>query len=485
MELPVQFEKEMKSLLGEEYSSWLQSFEKENTCFRGLRVNTMKISPVEFLRKSFFALRPVPWTGNGFYLEGEERASRHPYYAAGLYYLQEPSAMTPAAALPVEEGDRVLDLCAAPGGKATELAARLRGTGLLVANDLSNSRAKALLKNLELFGAGNILVTSESPEKLNTWFEGFFDKILIDAPCSGEGMFRKEPSMMRDWEEKGPDYYRQIQKEIVLQAARLLRPGGLLLYSTCTFSVKENEETLLTLLRSEYGFRMLPLALPEAVSEYGFAPGRPELISSEAKGEGLTEEEEKGLRLAVRLYPHRIEGEGHFAALLQKGEKVQEEKTPCRKKGKSGRQNSMAGGNLPESFREFTSLLKMSLDERRISFHDGRLYYLPEELAAENIRGLRFLRTGLYLGEIKGKHFEPSQALAMFLKKEEVKRVLDFPAEDERALRYLKGESLEVEDIADSEEKGWTLVCVDGFPLGWGKLADGRLKNKYYPGWRW
>lgn len=145
----------------------------------------------------------------------------------------------------------------------------------------------------------------------------------------------------------------------------------------------------------------------------------------------------------------------------------------------------MAGGNLPESFREFTSLLKMSLDERRISFHDGRLYYLPEELAAENIRGLRFLRTGLYLGEIKGKHFEPSQALAMFLKKEEVKRVLDFPAEDERALRYLKGESLEVEDIADSEEKGWTLVCVDGFPLGWGKLADGRLKNKYYPGWRW
>lgn len=400
--------------------------------------------------------------------------------------------MTPAAALPVEKGDRVLDLCAAPGGKATELAARLGGTGLLAANDLSNSRAKALLKNLELFGAGNILVTSESPEKLCSWFEGFFDKILIDAPCSGEGMFRREPSMIRDWEEKGPDYYSQIQKEIVLQAARLLRPGGLLLYSTCTFSVKENEETVLTLMRTDPGFEMLPLALPEPASAYGFAPGRPDLISPEAAGAGLTEEEHTRLRLAARLYPHRVDGEGHFAALLRKKDETPEEyhgqphkRRNAEAAGRGGQRKRESREKTPECFREFISLLGKPLDESRIRLHDGRLYYLPEALASENIRGLRFLRTGLYLGEIKGTRFEPSQAWAMTLKKEEFPNSLDFSSSDERVLRYLKGESLEVEDLAGAKKKGWCLICVDGFPLGWGKLADGRLKNKYYPGWRW
>ncbi len=195
LRLPESFLQEMRELLGDAYTAWEKSYEKSEG-YRGLRVNTGKLCPKEFQALSAFSLRPVPWTKNGFYLEGQEQASRHPYYAAGLYYLQEPSAMTPAACLPIEEGDRVLDLCAAPGGKATELAAKLHGTGVLVANDISNSRAKALLKNLELFGAGNILVTSETPERLLQYFEGWFDKILVDAPCSGEGMFRKEPSMV-------------------------------------------------------------------------------------------------------------------------------------------------------------------------------------------------------------------------------------------------------------------------------------------------
>ena len=508
MNLPERFTEEMKRLLGGEYSAWLESFQtggqdEEGTsgegrpeaddAFRGLRVNTRKLSPQEFLGRAPFSLRPVPWTENGFYLEGGGRASRHPYYAAGLYYLQEPSAMVPAAALPIERGDRVLDLCAAPGGKATELAARLAGTGLLVANDLSNSRAKALLKNLELFGAENILVTSESPERLARYFEGFFDKILIDAPCSGEGMFRKNPSMTRDWEEKGPDYYARIQKEITAQAARLLRPGGLLLYSTCTFSVKENEETILSLLRTAPGFRVLPLALPDTAKHYGFAPGRPDLISREAAGEGLTEEEWTGLTLAARLYPHRVEGEGHFAALLQKKETEAEEAAESPEKlrndggGRKGRAagHAQAGKALSESFREFEKSLRKPLEEDRIRSYDGRLYYLPEALLSRNIRGLRFLRTGLYLGEEKGNRFEPSQALAMALKKEDFDGTIDFPSEDERAIRYLKGETLDVEDLADAGGKGWRLVCVDGFPLGWGRLAGGRLKNKYYPGWRW
>lgn len=536
MELPGKFTEEMKELLGGEFSAWLKSFEREEgsspssgqaaasgsrESLRGLRVNTLKTEPEAFRKRFSSLLRSVPWTKNGFYIEGDQKASKHPYYAAGLYYLQEPSAMTPAAALPIEEGDRVLDLCAAPGGKSTELAARLLGTGLLVANDISNSRAKALLKNLELFGAENILVTSESPDRLCSYFEGFFDKILIDAPCSGEGMFRKAFSMVRDWKEKGPDYYAQLQKEIVSQAARLLRPGGLLLYSTCTFSVKENEETVLTLLRSEPGFRVLPLALPRPAEEYGFAPGRPDLVSD---GSPPSAEEAAQLRLAARLYPHRIDGEGHFAALLQKqGAAARGRNTECRaaecgtagRKAAEYRAEERRESGLPEEWREFSRLLRRPFDERRIRLYDGRLYLLPEELLARNIRGLRFLRTGLLLGEMKGKHFEPSQALAMSLRREEFAAPLDFSLEDERVLRYLKGETLDVEEKEASERAedaaeelsgsqikkkksgqkkkdkdkdkagSWRLVCVDGFPLGWGKLSNGMLKNKYYPGWRW
>ena len=485
MRLPDAFTEEMKRHLGGEYSAWLESFHQgETENFRGLRVNTLKTAPEDFVRRSPFRLRPVPWTENGFYIESGERASRHPYYAAGLYYLQEPSAMTPAAVLPVEKGDRVLDLCAAPGGKATELAAKLQGTGLLAANDISNSRAKALLKNLELWGAGNILVASESPERLCSYFEGYFDKILVDAPCSGEGMFRKEPSMVRDWEEKGPSFYAGLQREIVSQAARLLRPGGLLLYSTCTFSVKENEETVLSLLRMEPGFRVLPLPLPEGEEKPDFAPGRPDLVSGDVPGGALTEEEKRQLSLAARLYPHRIGGEGHFTALLQKKGTETEKRSPAKEKGR--RKKDGSGKALPECWTEFAKTLKRPLDESRIRLYEDRLYLLPEELVRQNIRGLRFLRTGLYLGEIKGKRFEPSQALAMWLRKEEAALSVDFPAEDGRVIRYLKGETLDVEDLSlPPKASGWVLVCVDGFPLGWAKLSGGMLKNKYYPGWRW
>ena len=488
MQLPEEFLREMKELLGGEYEDWLKSFE-ETKGFRGLRINRLKAEPADFSEQAPFSLRPVPWTENGYYIEGEERASRHPWYAAGRYYLQEPSAMTPAACLPVEEGDRVLDLCAAPGGKATELAAKLQGTGILVANDISNSRAKGLLKNLELFGAGNILVTSETPERLCLYFEGWFDKILVDAPCSGEGMFRKEPAMVRDWQEKGPSFYAPIQKEILLQAARLLRPGGLLLYSTCTFSVRENEESVLTLLRREPGFEVLPLPVPG--DELGFAPGRPDLVK-----EPLSTEEHEGLRRAVRLYPHRLSGEGHFTALLRKKEN-KEGALKEEHQSLAGKERSFGEPKtLPSEWEEFSKGFrfpgKAKDNEREKLFHrerlrlyEGRLYALPEALTARNIRGLRFLRTGLYLGEVLKKRFEPSPALAMYLRKDEWGLCVDLDGEDERVIRYLKGETLDVEDLTEDRAKGWCLVCVDGSPLGWGKLSNGSLKNKYYPGWRW
>ena len=242
MALPEEFQNRMREMLGVEYEAFMASYEEPRQY--GLRVNTLKISPEEFERISPFEIKKIPWVTNGYYYNEGISPAKHPYYAAGLYYLQEPSAMAPASRLPVEPGDRVLDLCAAPGGKSTELAARLRGQGLLVANDISNSRAKALLHNLELFGASNILVANETPARLAEAFAGYFDKILVDAPCSGEGMFRKAPEVAASWSLQRVDFFAGQQRAIMESAVRMLRPGGMLLYSTCTFSAEENEGTV-------------------------------------------------------------------------------------------------------------------------------------------------------------------------------------------------------------------------------------------------
>lgn len=447
MRLPEAFVTSMQKMLGSEYDDYRACFEEPKV--QGLRVNTSKISVRDFLKITPFHLTPVPWTKNGFYYHGEEPVTRHPHYYAGLYYIQEPSAMLPASRLPIEPGDRVLDLCAAPGGKATELGARLSGMGLLVANDVSNSRAKGLLKNLELFGIGNMLVTSEAPEKLLQYFEGYFDKILIDAPCSGEGMFRRDPAMVKNWEEHGPEYYAGIQREIVKTAVKLLRPGGKLLYSTCTFSEMENEGTIRALLQLHPDMCLLPIEGYE-----GFSKGR--------------------LPGSVRIFPHKVQGEGHFAALLQKAETVQGEAF-CEKKQKVRK--------LPEELDAFLARIpKLKEKEEQIEIRENKAYLMPDALPG--IRGLRFLRTGLYLGECLKKRFEPSQALAMYLHMEDFPDTVSFSSEDSRTMRYLKGESVELTEAEAAGKKGWVLVGTDGFPLGWAKASNGMLKNKYYPGWR-
>ncbi len=459
MNLPETFVSKMKRLLGSDYENYKKCFDLPR--HYGLRVNTAKISVDEFLKIAPWPLRPVPWIENGFYYDGDVyQPARHPYYFAGLYYLQEPSAMTPANRLPIDPGDRVLDVCAAPGGKATELGARLNGTGILAANDLSSSRAKGLLKNLELFGIGNVLVLCEEPGKLVPCFQEYFDKILIDAPCSGEGMFRKDKKMIRAWEEHGPEYFSRIQKSIITQAARMLAPGGMLLYSTCTFDPEENEKTIEYLLQEYPEFQICDLR-PYA----GFSPGIPE----ETNGKN------PDLSRTVRIFPHRMEGEGHYLALLKKGgEQSRRPESVRTGKGK---------GKLPEELTEFFSLISREFDPARVEIRSGKVYYMPEGLPS--MKGIRFLRTGLLLGELKKNRFEPSQALAMNLKKAEYSYTLDFSVRDDRVVKYLKGETLDVEDLVSPKEKGWYLVCVDGYPLGFGKLANQTLKNKYLPGWRW
>lgn len=466
MQLPEDFLDSMKELLQDEYDEYIASFEKEYC--QGIRVNTSKISVDDFLELVPFELEPIPWVKNGFYVKQDMAVTRHPYYYAGLYYVQEPSAMLPASRLPVEEGDKVLDLCAAPGGKATELGSRLNGTGLLVANDISNSRAKGLLKNLELFGIANIMVCSETPEKLCRKYENYFDKILIDAPCSGEGMFRKDPAMVKSYLEHGPLYYAAIQKEIVEAALRMLKPGGKLLYSTCTFSLSEDEEIIQWVLENHREMRILPM---EGCK--GFCDGK-----------AINENEQ--LTGCIRIFPHRVNGEGHFAALLEKTDtSASEEFTEINyvnKKQKKENPN-ISNGKVPEAWKVFCEeYLERSVHWNHVICLEDRLYAMPENTEPE--KGIRYLRTGLYLGDLKKNRFEPGQAFAMYLKMQECKSSISLRADDERVIRYLKGETVELTEKESEGLKAWCLVCVDGYPLGWAKWVNGSLRNKYYSGWR-
>ena len=454
IKLPEKFEKRMRELLGTEYDAFAKGYETDHAA--GLRVNTMKLSPETFQSLAPVAVREIPWIKNGFYYDADvAQPAKHPYYFAGLYYIQEPSAMTPAAVLPVTPGERVLDLCAAPGGKSTELAAKLCGEGVLVSNDISNSRAKALLKNLELFGTKNAVIVSESPAKLAERFAGYFDKILVDAPCSGEGMFRKSPAIMKNWEQYGVEYYQKLQREILPSAVKMLRPGGMLLYSTCTFSPEEDEDTLAFLLR-EYP----ELSMAESPLSYeGFAPGRPEWADGPEE-----------IKNAIRIWPHKMEGEGHFVALLQKSMDAEESRYTT---------EYVKPVKLSDEAKEFLGRISLSLAPERIVAREERLYYLPKDLP--DLSGLRILRSGLLLGEMKKNRFEPSQALACALKMEEYDNCYNLTSEDADVIRYLKCETITAKTPV---KDGFVLVCVDGYPLGWGKAAKDVIKNKYLAGWR-
>jgi len=458
MDLPRQFIENMRSLLGDSsLQEYLDSFH-ENRLY-GLRINTLKISVEEFLKISPFKLTPIPWIENGFYYQEEDKPAKHPYYFAGLYYIQEPSAMTPANVLSVDSGDKVLDLCAAPGGKSTELGAKLRNTGLLMANDISNSRAKALLKNIEIFGIDNVCVLNEDPKRLAPKFNSFFDKILIDAPCSGEGMFRKDHKLIKSWEKSGPEVYAKIQRDIILCGADMLREGGKLLYSTCTFSKMEDEETVRFLLKQRPDMHLVHIEKSE-----GFCSGI------------AYDDELKAMHIerCLRLFPHRIKGEGHFIALFEK-EKKGIPTCPVQQKGLSKK--------LPKELEDFFVHAAFPLNPSAIEIRESYVYQHSPLMAS--IQGFRVMRNGLLLGELKKNRFEPSQALAMAMKSAQYDNVISLPAEDVRIIKYLKGETIDLPEFQKMNDKGWALMCVDGYPLGWGKYDGFSLKNKYLAGWRW
>ena len=382
--------------------------------------------------------------------------------------------MAPAPRLEVEPGERVLDLCAAPGGKSTELGARLKGRGLLVSNDISGPRMKGLLKNIEMFGITNAFLTNEEPERLARCFPEYFDKILVDAPCSGEGMFRKEPAMLEAWTPQKSQACAGMQAGILDGAVKMLRPGGLLLYSTCTFAPMENEGSISRILG-----RCPELEPEDMLPCEGFAPGVPEW------GDGLP-----GLEKSVRLWPHRIGGEGHYMALLRKRggdgpiQVAGEEQGKTRRKKRGSRKESGSAridGEQRRLLDDFFAHMDLPFGRDRLEVRGAMVYVLPE---AAIPRGLSFVRNGLLAGELKKGRFEPSQPLAMALAASQYDSCLNLAADDPRTARYLRGESLQTASGECVREKGWQLVCVDGYPLGWGKLVNGVLRNKYLSGWR-
>lgn len=508
--LPERYKENMKELLGEEYKEYLGCFEQPSQT--ALRINTLKIRPEEFQTISPFDLQQIAWTAKGFYYDAKKASpSGHPHYFAGLYYIQEPSAMIPASILPVEPGDKVLDLCAAPGGKATELAAKLQGRGMLLANDISVSRAMALAKNLQKTGAVNTVVTAETPEKLAMHLPVFFDKILIDAPCSGEGMFRRDPKMVKDWEEKGPSYYAPIQRQILQRAWEMLKPGGKMVYSTCTFSPQEDEGMIQWFLDTYPDMRIAP------VTRYpGFSEGRPDWIKAG----------DASLCHCIRIFPHRAQGEGHFAVLLEKKAAASAEEenltdiqdscsggvfterilnggagytcdsrtdTEDRQSGEQGssrsrgkKKNKKQKGNGNEKKTSDQNMGQVTEFMKDIHGLSGNIQIKKENAILlpvdwQALRGLRIITEGLLLGERKKQQFEPSVQLALAMTKDAYASCLDLPSEDERVLRYLKGETLQCEE----NYKGYVLLCTDGYPLGWCKgNGQGMLKNKYYAGWR-
>ena len=488
-QLPEAFKKWMESLLGEEYGSFLASYEEKRV--QGLRVNPLKTCEgVQKLEEEGFHLKKIPWTDEGYYYDTGERPGKHPYHEAGMYYIQEPSAMAVGELADAAGGERILDLCAAPGGKTTHIAGKMMGKGFLVSNEIHPARARILSQNVERMGIGNAIVVNEDSAALASRFPEFFDKIILDAPCSGEGMFRKDEEARNQWSQEHVNLCAERQTEILENAARMLRSGGRLVYSTCTFAPEENEQVLAGFLKSHWEFEMIR---PEGAWE-GFAPGCPQWAGAKAKPE-------QHLERAYRLWPHKIEGEGHFIAVMEKrgckteevpGEAGRQKKNRVREKTEKIEKD---GWKTYQIFCQET-LVKEAADgllgrqaEDYVLFGD-QLYLLPEGFRAaigeKGLSGLKVLRPGLHLGTFKKQRFEPSHALALYLKPKDAKLGISLsPDSGEGAQAYLKGSTLPAADLAEKAAKGWVLVSVGGCSLGWAKLSGGILKNHYPKGLRW
>ena len=423
--LPEAFLERMKHQLGEEFEDYLASLERPRAV--ALRFNPLKGDAPAMS----FVGNPVPWEPLGYYYDPDSRPGLHPFHEAGVYYLQEASAMSAVALLDPQPGERICDLCAAPGGKTSQIAGRMLGQGFLLCNEWSPKRAKILSRNMERMAVANCLVTNEDTAVLAKRFPGEFDRVLIDAPCSGEGMFRKEEAAVTDWSQETVELCARRQAQILHNGAQLVRPGGRLVYSTCTFAPEEDEMALAAFLDSHPDFE------PEAVDAPWFTP---------------TDYH------AFRLWPHKLLGEGHYAAVLR------------RKGDEAAVFTPVQGETLPKQWQNFAKELGIRLPPGKAVMFGPSLYWVP--VGMPKLDRLKVLRPGLELGVVKKDRFEPAHALALWLSA--CGNVQDYPADSEEMARYMHG------DVVPSDRKGWCLVTADGYSIGWGK-GDGRVLKNHYP----
>lgn len=459
MNLPIEFEKKMKAFLGNEWDDFLYSY--DNNRFQALRFNTLKVQSQEERMRILKVLgissdKRVSWADEAYYFDENVRPGKHPYHEMGLYYIQEPSAMSAAALLAPKPGMRVLDLCAAPGGKSTQLATYLGDSGLLVSNEINTQRSRILSQNIERMGIKNAIVTNEDSFVLASHFPGFFNAIQVDAPCSGEGMFRKLPEAVEQWSMENVAICAARQKEILDNAAVMLKPGGVIVYSTCTFSKEENEDVI----------------------EY-FLERHPDFTLEEME----------------RFWPHKVDGEGHFVAKLVRRGSVDTDLKADRKTKKNKNSKNRKNETKPALTEENMKLLSEFLDETisedmaawiknsRLVMFGEQLYRLPD--MEVDIKGLKVQRAGLHIGEFKKQRFEPSHSLALALKLSEAKNVVKLTWDDPQTTGFFNGQSVMLSDEQTAEcKKGWALVCVDGYTAGWGKVNGTQVKNHYPKGLR-
>lgn len=457
----------MQKLLQTEYEAFLQSYEKPLQ--KALRINPLKTSEEAFEAQVDWKLRPVPWEPMGRYYdatlkEEQDGPGKHPFHQAGVYYIQEPSAMAPVAYLDPQPGERILDLCAAPGGKTTQIGARMDGQGVLVCNEIHPARAKILSENIERFGIRNGYVCNETPQKLEKAFPEYFHRILVDAPCSGEGMFRKNEEAEVEWSPDVVEMCAGRQREILECAVHMLLPGGRLVYSTCTFAPAENEGNIQWLLDT---FPEMQLADTEKIA--GMEGGR----------EAFLQKGNPDITKTIRLWPHKVDGEGHFLAVLQKRE-LNTNKNAGKEKSKKNKDKRKQNGDSRQPIGEWQQFQKEALTidipERMLVFGE-QLYCTPDP--AIDIRGLKVLRPGLHLGTLKKNRLEPSHALALALTPKDVVHSCSFPADSTEIKNYLQGQT-----FSYTGENGWYLICVEGYSIGWGKCTGGTMKNHYPKGLR-
>lgn len=459
MNLPIEFEKKMKAFLGDEWDDFLYSY--DNNRFQALRFNTLKVQSQEERMRILKTLKissdkKVSWANEAYYFDENVRPGKHPYHEMGLYYIQEPSAMSAAALLAPKPGMRVLDLCAAPGGKSTQLATYLGDSGLLVSNEINTQRCRILSQNIERMGIKNAIVTNEDSFVLASHFPGFFNAIQVDAPCSGEGMFRKLPEAIEQWSMENVAICAERQKEILDNAAVMLKPGGVIVYSTCTFSKEENEDVI----------------------EY-FLERHPDFTLEEME----------------RFWPHKVDGEGHFVAKLVRRGCVDTGLKADRKTKNNKNSKNRKNETKPALTKENMKLLSEFLDETisedvaawiknsRLVMFGEQLYRLPD--MEVDIKGLKVQRAGLHIGEFKKQRFEPSHSLALALKLNDAKNVVKLTCDNPQTIGFFNGQSVMLSDEQAAEcKKGWALVCVDGYPAGWGKVNGAQVKNHYPKGLR-